>query len=109
MLEKMQSAVESPTVNGTPHPSLSTEEEKASRMESFRASLDPEEQRVLDFIRARQFLHTESSTHLDSYTTDVIDGLRPQLERGSLTLVKATLQTGVPTPDGPQLDMVQIG
>ena len=105
VLQKMKSAVESPNVNGT-RPSLSNEE-KEMKVDSFRATLNLEEQRALDFIRARQFMHTESSMHLDSYTTDIIDGLKPHLERGNLTLVKATLEADVPTLDVPQLEMVQ--
>ena len=48
-----------------------------------------EENRVLTFLQSRKLMLGEDCVHIDSFTTDVIDGLVPQLERGKLTLVQA--------------------
>ncbi|KAL8632016.1 hypothetical protein Q9189_002281 [Teloschistes chrysophthalmus] len=66
------------------------ESDRQNKLKVFRDSLDPEEQRVMDYIRARQLLRTEDTMHIGNFATDVIDGLAPRLERGRLTLVDAT-------------------
>ncbi|KAL8794417.1 MAG: hypothetical protein Q9195_003004 [Heterodermia aff. obscurata] len=76
VLQKLDSALQ----NGASHENI---------IQAMRDSLDLEEQRVMDYIRARQILRTEDSMHIDNFTTDVIDGLAPRLERGHLTLERA--------------------
>ena len=63
--------------------------DKTQTIKELRESLDPEEKRALDYIRARQMMRTEDSLHIGNFSTDAIDGLTPHLERGSLTLLKA--------------------
>ena len=63
--------------------------EKTQNIMESRESLDPEEERALDYIRARQIMRTEDSLHIGNFSTDAIDGLTPHLERGNLTLLKA--------------------
>ena len=46
-----------------------------------------EEKQAKAYIQARQLMRTEDSLNLDNFTTDIIDGLRPNLERGNLTLL----------------------
>ena len=62
---------------------------QTQKVKDLRESLDPEEKRALDYIRARQIMRTEDSMHIGNFSTDVIDGLMPHLERGYLTLLKA--------------------
>jgi hypothetical protein len=54
----------------------------------FEVNLTEEEQRVLKSIRARQMLRKEDILHIDNFSADAIDGLAPNLKRGSLGLVK---------------------
>ncbi|KAL8896116.1 MAG: hypothetical protein Q9207_007870 [Kuettlingeria erythrocarpa] len=50
-------------------------------LEVMTKSGDAEEQRVLDHILARHLLRMDDSKNIGSFTTDVIHGLRPNLER----------------------------
>lgn len=50
--------------------------------------LTPDEQQVLNILRARRILRTEDAHTLDNFTLDVIDGLAPNMVRGSLGLLK---------------------
>ena len=63
--------------------------DQTQKVKDLRGSLDPEDKRALDYIRARQIMRTEDSMHIGNFSTDVIDGLTPHLERGNLTLLKA--------------------
>ncbi|KAL8926519.1 MAG: hypothetical protein Q9208_002846 [Pyrenodesmia sp. 3 TL-2023] len=58
--------------------------------EKVRQNLSEEEMRVMNYIRARQSMRTEDTMHIKNFSTDVIDGFAPNVERGSLTLKKAT-------------------
>ena len=91
VLDKMASALNDNEVdrNST---SSSSDEDVRRKLEALRESLTPEEKGVLDFIRARKAIRTEETLHIDSFTTNVIDGLAPHLERGHLTLVEAIPQ-----------------
>ena len=40
----------------------------------------------MNYIRARQLMRTEDTFHMENFSTDVIDGLVPHVEKGSLTL-----------------------
>ncbi|KAI4120885.1 MAG: hypothetical protein LQ338_006702 [Usnochroma carphineum] len=62
-------------------------------LELMRRSADPEEQRVLDHMLARGMLRVEDSRNFGSFTTDIINGLKPNLERGNLTLSKVVAVT----------------
>ena len=62
-------------------------------------SLSPEHKRAIDSIRARRLMRTEDTMHIDSFTTDVIDGMAPNLVRGNLTLVKAVPKTNGATAE----------
>ncbi|KAL8722780.1 MAG: hypothetical protein Q9225_000791 [Loekoesia sp. 1 TL-2023] len=90
VLDKMTSAIDKAVVDGTN--TSSSDEDVQSKINALRESLTPEEQGVLDYIRARHAMRTEDTLHIDSFTTDVIDGLAPRLERGNLTLVDAIPQ-----------------
>jgi hypothetical protein len=46
--------------------------------------LSPEDKEVLQALRVH---HSQNTLNLQSFTTDVVNGLVPKLERGSLTLV----------------------
>ena len=63
-------------------------DQQQETLKVMRESLDPEEQRTLDLLLARHMLRIEDSTNIGSFTTDIIDGLKPNLERGNLTLSK---------------------
>ena len=43
----------------------------------------------LDALRAIRTQHSSNVLNINSFTTDVVDGRVPKLERGSLTLLKA--------------------
>jgi hypothetical protein len=53
-------------------------------------SFHSEELRVIDNIRARHVLDIKSSGKLDNFSVDVIDGMKVNLQRGKLGLVKVT-------------------
>lgn len=50
------------------------------------------EPRVVDHIRARTAMDTKSTFGLDNFGTDVIDGMRINLQRGELGLVRNNQQ-----------------
>ena len=56
---------------------------------NFEANFTDDEQRLLKTIRARQMLRTEDIIHIDNFSADTIDGFTPNVQRGSLGLVKA--------------------
>ncbi|KAL9598782.1 MAG: hypothetical protein Q9219_004280 [cf. Caloplaca sp. 3 TL-2023] len=88
VLEKMAAAIDE---TGASENDLNNAQVQ-SKIDALRESLEPEEKRVLDFIRARKAMRTEDTLHIESFTSDVIDGLAPRLERGNLTLVDAIPQ-----------------
>ncbi|KAI4175821.1 MAG: hypothetical protein LQ343_001434 [Gyalolechia ehrenbergii] len=96
VLDKVATAIGENDGNEAYAPSLS-EGETQSRIDTLRESLDPEEKKVLDFIRARRFIKTEETLDIDHFTTNVIDGMAPHLERGNLTLVNAKPQMQMKT------------
>ncbi|KAL8687328.1 MAG: hypothetical protein Q9224_005186 [Gallowayella concinna] len=57
-------------------------------LEMMKKNLDPEDRRVLDLVLARHTLRMDDSTNINSFTTDIVNGLKPILERGNLTLSK---------------------
>lgn len=54
--------------------------------------LTEDEIRVLHSIRARRMLRTEDTLNLNNFRKDVIGGFMPNVERGSLGLVKVSSQ-----------------
>ena len=82
VLQKMRSIVDGASDEGV-------DESLQKKLEAMKETLSGEEQRVMDYIRARQVLRTEDTMHIDNFSTDVINGLAPDLRRGKLTLVKA--------------------
>ncbi|CAF9915736.1 MAG: hypothetical protein HETSPECPRED_002570 [Heterodermia speciosa] len=82
VLQKMQSVVDDARDS-------EADESLEARLEAMKENLSVEEQRVMNYIRARQALRTEDSMHIDNFSTDVINGLAPNMRRGQLTLIKA--------------------
>lgn len=100
MLQKIQRAVDHYTTNyhTTTTTTNTTNDNIASHHKTpdaeaifakLKRDLSDEEVRVLQYIRARQLLRMEDTMHLQGFSTDVIDGLAPVLERGFLTLQEA--------------------
>lgn len=56
---------------------------------AFDENLSKEEERVLKHINARKMMRTEETINITSFSTDVINGLRPRLEAGNLGLAIA--------------------
>jgi hypothetical protein len=52
------------------------------------ANLSADERRILTTIQARQIIRTEDTMNIDNLTLDVIDGMVPNLQRGSLGLTR---------------------
>ncbi|KAL8758951.1 MAG: hypothetical protein Q9199_001111 [Rusavskia elegans] len=88
ILQKIQRTVEHYT-GGTNLPSDKTPDAGAI-LEKVKRNLSEEEVRVMNYIRARQLMRTEDTMHMEHFSTDVIDGLAPVVERGGLTLREAT-------------------
>ncbi|KAI4259133.1 MAG: hypothetical protein L6R42_004743 [Xanthoria sp. 1 TBL-2021] len=88
ILQKIQRTVEHYT-GGTNIPSDKTPDAEAI-FEKVKQNLSEEEVRVMNYIRARQLMRTEDTMHIEHFSTDVIDGLAPLVERGRLTLKEAT-------------------
>lgn len=89
VLDKVATAIGETTGENQANPPSLSENEKQSRIDALRESLDDEEKRVLDFIRARRIIKTEETLDIDHFTTNIIDGKAPHLERGKLTLIDA--------------------
>ncbi|KAL9623323.1 MAG: hypothetical protein Q9160_002430 [Pyrenula sp. 1 TL-2023] len=62
--------------------------------------LTPDELAILNTIRARQMLRTEDTLNIQNFSKNVVQGLRPRLERGQLGLVKAEKEEGEEEGDG---------
>lgn len=58
-------------------------------VEELEVSLTPEEIRILKLIQARQMLRSEDMLNIESFSTDVIDGMSANVKRGELGLVTA--------------------
>lgn len=52
----------------------------------FHPDLSPEQLRAVKHIRARQMMRTEDTMNMNSFGTDAIGGLVPNLARGNLGL-----------------------
>lgn len=84
--------VASSTPDGTDAANASTSDDKVhtmAKLEEMKGSMSPEEKRAVDFIRARQVMRADDANNINTFTTDVIDGWTPNLERGKLTLLRA--------------------
>lgn len=68
----------------------SKEAETNSNDEGLDAALTEDEINILNAIRARQMLRSEDTMNIENFSFDTIDGLAPNLKRGSLGLVPAT-------------------
>ena len=56
----------------------------------YKENFSQEELRVISHIRARRVMDTKSTFSLDNFSTDVIDGMRVNLQRGKLGLVRVS-------------------
>lgn len=63
-------------------------------------NLNEEEQRVLNHIRARKMMRTEDILHIESFSTDVIDGFAVRFERGRLGLRRVCQDEGQDEGEG---------
>lgn len=52
------------------------------------SSLSPMEQGILKGIAGRKLMRAEDTMHVGAFATDVIDGLRMEMKRGTLGLTK---------------------
>lgn len=95
ILQKIQRFVSYYT-SGKP---VSKAQDAEAVFEKVKQNLSEEEVRVMNYIRARQALRTEDSMNIERFSMDVIDGLAPNVERGNLTLKKATplIDVGIDT------------
>ena len=89
ILQKIQLAVDSATSKD----SSSEDRNPEAILDKVQQALSEEEVRVMNYIRARQLLRTEDTMHIENFSTDVIDGLAPHVQRGCLTLRKAVPMT----------------
>lgn len=100
MLQKIQRAVDHYTTNNTntntTNNNIATQRtpDAEAIFEKVKRDLTDEEVKVMNYIRARQLLRTEDTMHLEHFSTDVIDGLAPVVERGRLTLTEAVPLVG---------------
>ena len=84
ILQKIQRAVDDSASKDS-----SDDRNPEAILEVVQQALSEEEVRVMKYIRARQLLRTEDTMHIEYFSTDVIDGLAPHVQRGCLTLRKA--------------------
>ncbi|KAF3483149.1 CrpH protein [Arthroderma uncinatum] len=64
-----------------------TKNEGENVIQKLDASLSVDERRTLSTIQARQIIRSEDTMNIDNFSIDVIDGMVPNLKRGSLGLV----------------------
>ena len=76
-------------------------------VEELQALLSPDELRVLNTIRARQMVRSEDTLNIESFSSDVIDGMAAHLQRGDLGLVKATAAPAK-LPEVPEVDALAL-
>lgn len=88
-------------VDAASTPSVSAQQEVSiqQKAEKDPEGLSPEELKILNTLRAREMLRSEDVLNVDNFSTDAIDGLRPLVKRGMLTLVEssATSHSSAPT------------
>jgi hypothetical protein len=78
----------------------------AEEVDAFKAQLSEGEKSALDTLRARPMLRFESSMNLEMFNFVVIDGLKLNLEKGNVGLVKAAPPRG--PPPGPGIDVMGL-
>ncbi|KAI9649720.1 hypothetical protein NHQ30_002301 [Ciborinia camelliae] len=83
---------------GIRDPSYLNDEEYARGAAELESILSPEQMHIMHTIRARQMLRSEDTLNIDTFGTDVIDGLSPNLVTGSLGLQKPRVKA-VQQPD----------
>lgn len=71
---------------------------------ALESSLNPNEMRILNIIRARQMLRAEDIINMENFRVDTIDGMAPNLVKGDLGLVEATK---IPA-EGGNMDVVAL-
>jgi hypothetical protein len=91
-LKDKQNLLEKMNELGIKDPSNLGEEEYARGAAELESLLSPQEMHIMHTIRARQMLRSEDTLNIDTFGTDVIDGLSPNLITGSLGLQKPTVQ-----------------
>ena len=69
--------------------SVSEKKETAEVGKAFNANLSKEEEKVLNHIQARKMMRTEDTMHISNFSTDVVAGFLPRLERGNFGLIAA--------------------
>ncbi|GBF64191.1 flavine halogenase [Trichophyton mentagrophytes] len=62
--------------------------EETDVVKKLEESLSADERRTLNTIQARQIIRSEDTMNIDNFTVDVIDGMVPNLKRGSLGLLR---------------------
>lgn len=62
--------------------------EETDVVKKLKESLSADERRTLNTIQARQIIRSEDTMNIDNFTVDVIDGMVPNLKRGSLGLLR---------------------
>jgi hypothetical protein len=77
-----------------------------NELNAIKEQLNDGEKRALDTIRARPMLRFEHSMNIDVFNFIIIDGLKLNLERGNLGLIKAAPLTG--PPKGPGIDVMGL-
>ncbi len=87
--------------------STTSEAEIQAKQVALEATLTPDELHILNAIRARQVVRSEDTMNIDNFSFDTIDGLAPDMKRGSLGLVLATAAP-VRLPDGPDGDILAL-
>lgn len=87
--------------------STTSEAEIQANQVALEAALTPDELRILNAIRARQMIRSEDTMNIENFSFDTIDGLAPNMKRGSLGLVP---DTAAPArlPDGPDGDILAL-
>jgi hypothetical protein len=81
-----------------------SEAETQANQAALEAALTPDELSILNAIRARQMIRSEDTMNIDNFSFDTIDGLAPNMKRGSLGLVPAAAAP-VKLPDRSEEDV----
>jgi hypothetical protein len=63
------------------------------KIKELEANMSADELRILNAVRAHRMVRPEDILNLSNFGTDTINGMRPRLQRGALTLVKAKVRT----------------
>lgn len=72
--------------------------------QKLETNLSEDELGILNSIRARQMLRSEDTLNIDNFGADAIDGMRPNLTRGELGLVKPKADDEKP----PETDVLSL-